>query len=169
MVVDVSAVVDAVAVVVTAAVAVVVTAAVAVVVTAAVAVVVAVAAVMVFSLFCSSVVAPAAKRYGRLRCLFLLLGFCGSFCGLSWWFDSTAFLAARFCRVFCAAAMLTCGKMCVIVPTAFVRPSRKTMRMSFFRYSGFLMNRKRTVALSPVRRCSLVMHMIVAVWRTLPT
>jgi len=56
-----------------------------------------------------------------------------------------------------------------MVPTAFVRPSRNTIRMSFFRYSGFLMNRKRTVALSPVRRCSFVIQMMVAVWRTLPT
>lgn len=56
----------------------------------------------------------------------------------------------------------------VMVPTALVRPSRKTSRWSMCRYSGVLMKRKCTVALSPVRRQSLSILRIVAVWRMLP-
>lgn len=56
----------------------------------------------------------------------------------------------------------------VMVPTALVRPSRKTSRWSMCKYSGVLMKRKWTVALSPVRRQSLSMLRIVAVWRMLP-
>lgn len=56
----------------------------------------------------------------------------------------------------------------VMVPTALVRPSRKTSRWSMCKYSGVLMKRKCTVALSPVRRQSLSMLRIVAVWRMLP-
>ena len=99
---------------------------------------------------------------------FFLLGFWGSFCGFVWWFDSAAFLAALCARVFCATA-LTCGHSLMMFPTALVRPSRNTMRMSVRRYSGFLMKRKWTWALSPVLRCSWDIRIIVAVWRTLPT
>ena len=99
---------------------------------------------------------------------FFLLGFCGSFCGFSWWFASCAFFAARCCRVFWATA-LTCGNSLVMFPTAFVRPSRNTMRMSVRMYSGFLMNRKRQSALSPVRKCSCDIVNMDAVCLTLPT
>lgn len=56
----------------------------------------------------------------------------------------------------------------VMVPTAFVRPSLNTSFWSQCRYSGVLMNRKWTVALSPVRRQSLFMVRMVAVCRMLP-
>lgn len=102
------------------------------------------------------------------RVRLFLLGFCGSFCGWTWWFASCAFLAALCCRVFCATA-LTWGYNFVMFPMAFVLPSLNTMRMSVFKYSGFLMNRNLTMDLSPVRRCSLVMFIMVAVCRTLPT
>ena len=103
-----------------------------------------------------------------LRVRRFLLGFCGSFCGCTWWLASWAFLAALCCRVFWATA-LTWGYSFVMLPMAFVLPSLKTMRMSVFKYSGFLMNLNLTIDLSPVRRCSLVMFIMVAVWRTLPT
>ena len=55
------------------------------------------------------------------------------------------------------------------VPIALVLPSLNTILMSGRRYSGVLMKRNLTKALSPVRRCSSVMVIIVAVCRTLPT
>lgn len=56
----------------------------------------------------------------------------------------------------------------VMVPTALVRPSRNTSRWSMCRYSGVLMKRKCTVALSPVRRQSLSILRMVAVCLMLP-
>lgn len=56
----------------------------------------------------------------------------------------------------------------VTVPTALVRPSRNTSLCSQCRYSGVLMKRKWTVALSPVLRQSLLMLRMVAVCRMLP-
>lgn len=56
----------------------------------------------------------------------------------------------------------------VMVPTAFVRPSLNTSLWSQCRYSGVLMKRKWTVALSPVRKQSLFMDRIVAVCLILP-
>ena len=44
-----------------------------------------------------------------------------------------------------------------------------TMRCPGFRYSGCLMKRKWTVALSPVLRLSCDILTMEAVWRTLPT
>lgn len=60
------------------------------------------------------------------------------------------------------------GHTLVMVPTALVRPSRNTSRWSMCRYSGVLMKRKWTVALSPVRRQSLSMLRMVAVCLMLP-
>lgn len=60
------------------------------------------------------------------------------------------------------------GHTLVMVPTALVRPSRNTSRWSMCRYSGVLMKRKCTVALSPVRRQSLSMLRMVAVCLMLP-
>ena len=60
------------------------------------------------------------------------------------------------------------GKIFVMLPTAFVRPSRNTILVPGRRYSGFLMKRKRQEALSPVRRCSLFMEMMEAVCFELP-
>lgn len=56
----------------------------------------------------------------------------------------------------------------VMVPTALVLPSLKTSLCSVCRYSGVLMKRKCTVALSPVRRQSLFMVKMVAVCLMLP-
>lgn len=56
----------------------------------------------------------------------------------------------------------------VMVPTALVRPSLNTSLWSQCRYSGVLMKRKWTEALSPVRRQSLFMDKMVAVCRMLP-
>lgn len=56
----------------------------------------------------------------------------------------------------------------VMVPTALVLPSLKTSLWSMCRYSGVLMKRKCTVALSPVRKQSLVIDRIVAVCLMLP-
>ena len=55
-----------------------------------------------------------------------------------------------------------------MVPTALVRPSLKTSFWSQCRYSGVLMKRKWTEALSPVRRQSLFMVRMVAVCLMLP-
>lgn len=109
--------------------------------------------------------------WSSCRCLdlrFRLLGFCGSFWGLIWCLLSCAFLVALCCRVFCATALMW-GNSLVMFPTAFVLPSRNTIRMSVFRYSGFLMKRNRTMALSPVLKWSPVIVNIVAVCLTLPT
>ena len=62
----------------------------------------------------------------------------------------------------------TCGIILVILPTALVLPSRNTMRVLGWINSGFLMKRKRHVALSPVRRWSLSIEMIEAVCLVLP-
>lgn len=56
----------------------------------------------------------------------------------------------------------------VMVPTALVRPSLNTSLWSQCRYSGVLMKRKWTEALSPVRRQSLFMDKMVAVCLMLP-
>ena len=56
----------------------------------------------------------------------------------------------------------------VIVPTALVRPSRNIILVPSFRYSGFFMKQKRTIALSPVRMCCTDMFSIRADWRILP-
>ncbi len=56
----------------------------------------------------------------------------------------------------------------VMVPTALVLPSLNTSLWSMCRYSGVLMKRKCTVALSPVRKQSLVIERIVAVCLMLP-
>lgn len=56
----------------------------------------------------------------------------------------------------------------VMVPTALVRPSLNTSFWSQCKYSGVLMKRKWTEALSPVRRQSLFMDKMVAVCRMLP-
>lgn len=55
-----------------------------------------------------------------------------------------------------------------MVPTALVRPSLNTSFWSQCRYSGVLMKRKWTVALSPVRKQSLFMVRMVAVCLMLP-
>lgn len=55
-----------------------------------------------------------------------------------------------------------------MVPTALVRPSLNTSLWSQCRYSGVLMNRKWTEALSPVRKQSLFMDKMVAVCLMLP-
>lgn len=55
-----------------------------------------------------------------------------------------------------------------MVPTALVRPSLNTSFWSQCRYSGVLMKRKWTVALSPVLRQSLFIDRIVAVCLMLP-
>lgn len=116
-----------------------------------------------------SLPSPSSKSGIFLAFLFLLLAFCGSFWGLTACFESIwAFLDVLWWRVFWATA-LTCGKSLVMLPTAFVRPSLNTILMSVFKYSGFLMKRNRTRALSPVLKCSSVMVMMVAVCRTLPT
>ena len=54
------------------------------------------------------------------------------------------------------------------LPTALVRPSLKTILVPGRRYSGFLMNLKRHLALSPVRRCSLFIEIMEAVCLELP-
>lgn len=56
----------------------------------------------------------------------------------------------------------------VMVPTALVRPSLNTNFWSQCKYSGVLMKRKWTEALSPVRKQSLFMDKMVAVCRMLP-
>lgn len=56
----------------------------------------------------------------------------------------------------------------VMVPTALVRPSLNTSFWSQCKYSGVLMKRKWTEALSPVRKQSLFMDKMVAVCRMLP-
>ena len=56
----------------------------------------------------------------------------------------------------------------VMVPTALVRPSLNTSLWSQCRYSGVLMKRKWTEALSPVRKQSLFMDKMVAVCLMLP-
>ena len=109
-----------------------------------------------------------AEDFAPPRRRFFLLGFWGSLAGLGWWLASCAFFAALCCRVFCATALIW-GYSLLIFPMAFVLPSLNTIFMSVFRYSGFLMNLNLTCALSPVRKCSLVIDMIVAVCRTLPT
>lgn len=53
-------------------------------------------------------------------------------------------------------------------PTAFVRPSRNTIRWPGFMYSGWLINRNLTIALSPVRRQSFDIVRMDAVWRMDP-
>lgn len=63
----------------------------------------------------------------------------------------------------------TLGKVLRIVPTAFVLPSRKTIRVPSRRYSGRRMKRKRTVSRSPVRKICLPIRMMLAVWRIEPT
>lgn len=55
-----------------------------------------------------------------------------------------------------------------MVPTALVRPSLNTSLWSQCRYSGVLMKRKWTEALSPVRKQSLFMDKMVAVCLMLP-
>lgn len=60
------------------------------------------------------------------------------------------------------------GLIFVTEPMALVLPSRKTIRVPGLRNSGFLMNRKWQVALSPVRRLSLSILMMEAVCRVLP-
>ena len=60
------------------------------------------------------------------------------------------------------------GNIFVTFPTALVRPSLNTILAPGRRYSGFLMNLKRQVALSPVRRCSLFMDTMEAVCLELP-
>lgn len=75
---------------------------------------------------------------------------------------------ARACCVFDGFVRLIfvadrCGRGLRMFPTAFVRPSRKTMRCPVLMYSGCLINRNFTFALSPVRRQSLFMVMIDAV------
>ena len=62
----------------------------------------------------------------------------------------------------------TWGKIFVTFPPAFVRPSLNTILVPGRRYSGFLMNLKRHVALSPVRRCSLFIETMDAVCLELP-
>lgn len=56
----------------------------------------------------------------------------------------------------------------VMVPTALVRPSLNTSLWSQCRYSGVLMKRKWTEALSPVRKQSLFIDRMVAVCLMLP-
>ncbi len=56
----------------------------------------------------------------------------------------------------------------VMVPTALVRPSLNTSLWSQCRYSGVLMKRKWTEALSPVRKQSLFIDKMVAVCLMLP-
>lgn len=55
-----------------------------------------------------------------------------------------------------------------MVPTALVRPSLNTSLWSQCRYSGVLMKRKWTEALSPVRKQSLFIDKMVAVCLMLP-
>lgn len=67
--------------------------------------------------------------------------------------------------------LITAQELCVtlvMVPTALVRPSLNTSLWSQCRYSGVLMKRKWTEALSPVRRQSLFMDRMVAVCLMLP-
>ena len=126
---------------------------------------------------------PCSPLWPRPR-RFRLLGFCGSFCGLDapccepmaprpdpW--PASRFPAPADTLLLAwrdpPATTPVYGIICVTVPTAFVRPSRKTRRMSGRRYSGFLIKRNRTTALSPVLRCSFDMDTMVAVCRTLPT
>lgn len=60
------------------------------------------------------------------------------------------------------------GWILVIFPTALVRPSLNTIRVSGLMYSGFLMKRNRQEALSPVLRWSWFMAMMEAVCLVLP-
>lgn len=61
-----------------------------------------------------------------------------------------------------------CSVTLVMVPTALVRPSLNTSFWSQCRYSGVLMKRKWTRALSPVLRQDLFMDRMVAVCLMLP-
>lgn len=69
----------------------------------------------------------------------------------------------------CLILPATCGGGCAsgsifsMVPTAFVRPSRKIIRVFGLRYSGCLIKRNVTFALSPVRRWAWLILIIVAV------
>lgn len=63
--------------------------------------------------------------------------------------------------------LVDCNSL-VMVPTALVRPSLNTSLWSQCKYSGVLMKRKWTEALSPVRKQSLFIDKMVAVCLMLP-
>lgn len=109
-------------------------------------------------------------RFPRCRPRLRLLGFRGSFSGLPMFSVGLA-EDGRILMGFVRIIMLdgvALGRSRETLPTAFVLPSRNTMRMPTRRYSGFLMKRKWTRALSPVRRQSMLMLRMEAVWRMLP-
>ncbi len=56
----------------------------------------------------------------------------------------------------------------MMLPTALVLPSLNTILVSGRRYSGYLMNRNKQVALSPVRKSSRSMLKMEAVCLVLP-
>lgn len=98
------------------------------------------------------------------RVRFFLLGFCGSFCGWIWWFVFCVFLVVFCCRVFCVIVFIW-GYNFVMFSMVFVLFFLNIMRMLVFKYLGFLMNRNFIMDLSFVRRCFLVMFIMVVVCR----
>jgi len=74
-------------------------------------------------------------------------------------------LYCLFCRVLWVLLPDTSSWSFVIVPTAFVRPSRKIILVPGQMNSGHFIKRNRHDALSPVRRCSLSIRTMVAVCR----